>query len=341
MSDRLTDALRRVDELSGGTPPTGLIARARDESDSLGQRRRLRNLRHLAVATVAIAVAFATAFTPPGRAATGWLANLAGFGEEPSLKQVGSVPGSAVVIASGELADGTPYEVVAKRVLFGVGPDTRQENDNRPALLCFQVDFPQRLEKGQGGNCTDGEQNGRGLGNESTSLLQEPTKDGGGTLDQDGPGVYLGWVEIPEAASITVFETREGDPPQPMPSQLIEVKGDLLAKTGTETPVGVFVAPIDGETVQAGRRGELEVRAVAYASDGEELGHDDLFFPPICPPAPGAGLSSSRRDAPSAASFAGRDRGDPSRPMRSDPRSLATPGFGESTKPGAGAAGFE
>jgi hypothetical protein len=235
----------------------------------------------LAIAAAALALV-AFAFTPPGRAATGWVADLAGFGEEPSLEQTGSVPGRAVVITSGTLSDGTPYEVVAKKTLFGRGPDTAQPDDTRPAYLCVQVDFPSATRVGQGGHCTDGEENGSGIGDESAGFSQEPTADGGDVKGSNSPGVFVGFAEIPETASVDVEILRESGETTPVPSEMIRVEGNLLSQIGTDEPIGVFVASVDQATVKAGRLHELEVRATAKDSDGAAIGHVDATFPVDC-----------------------------------------------------------
>jgi hypothetical protein len=235
----------------------------------------------LVVAAAALALV-AFAFTPPGRAATGWIADLAGFGEEPSLEQTGSVPGRAVVLTSGTLSDGTPYEVVAKQTLFGRGPDTAQPNDARPAYLCTQVDFPSATRMGQGGHCTDGEENGSGIGYESAAFIQEPTADGADVKDDNSPGVFVGFAELPETGNVEVEILRDGGEMATIPSELIKVEGNLLNQVGTDTPIGVFVANVDEATVREGRRGELEVRATAKDSDGSEIGHVDATFPIDC-----------------------------------------------------------
>lgn len=286
MSDQIPEQLARVRELATATPPE-LVAEARRRTPQPNKpSHRIRN----AITGLFAAAVVGFAFTAPGRAATDWIAELAGFGEEPTLQQLGSVPESAVVIASGELSDGVPYEVVAKKVLFGRGPETRRgPADNRPAYLCFQVDFPNSTRNGQGGHCTEGSENGVGIGNESTSLYQQPSPSNGSVLDERGPGVFGGLVEIEQAASVKVF-TLTDDATTEIPSQLIDIDRSLQERIGTDIHAGFLVTPLDRETVEAGRDGQLEVRAIAYDDAGEEIGHSDHeFCPPGMPPPPEEG----------------------------------------------------
>ena len=60
------------------------------------------------------AVTGATTISTAGDTATE-TTRLVGIGDSPTLPQVGSVPGSAIVIDSATLADGTPFELVTKR----------------------------------------------------------------------------------------------------------------------------------------------------------------------------------------------------------------------------------
>lgn len=256
---------------------------------------------HSLVVAVAALALVAFSFTPPGRATTGWVADLAGFGEEPSLEQAGSVPGSAVVLASGTLSDGTPYEIVAKQTLFGLGPATEQPDDKRPHYLCTQVDFPSTTYVARGGQCTDGEENGSGIGDES-AFFQEPS--GADAKDGNSPGVFVGFAEIPETASVNVEVVRDDGQTTRIPSELIKVEGDLLRRIGTDDPVGVFVASVDEATVRAGRQGELEVRATAKDSDGSEIGHVDANFPLNC----SGVVSNARSDLDRAPRAVHRDR---------------------------------
>lgn len=83
------------------------------------------------------------ALTPPGRAATGWVADVAGFGEEPTLPQTRTVEGTARVVAEVRLADGTRYKVITKTVK-GVGA----------ASVCFQIDWPDLETRGKDSVCT-------------------------------------------------------------------------------------------------------------------------------------------------------------------------------------------
>jgi hypothetical protein len=107
-----------------------------------------RRQRTLAIAlTTGLLVALA--FTPPGRAVTGKLAELVGIGEvggpPTESSQVGSFePGSnEVVLATGASADGVPLEIVAYR-------SEKQIPDTEGSTVCVNTEFLRGPNEGSG-----------------------------------------------------------------------------------------------------------------------------------------------------------------------------------------------
>ena len=292
MSDELE---RQLSDLSRQAPtdvPAELLADVRASAAGLRASRR-RTLRNRAlVAVLAVVVLTGASLTPPGRAATGWIGRLAGIGEEPSLPQVGSVQGEAVVLESGELPDGTPYEVVAKRTtaesfIEAAADSPAQADEMRengfgeiPDSLCFQIDWPGVQTQGQGGACTTNVDIDRTAGRPfDGAVVAKPP----GARNSDGPGIFIGGIGRADLADVRIVQIdRDGNEIE-LPSKTLTVDAESLEPVAGENPVSLFFAVLEGSVVEAGNARQAQVSAVAYDEAGERLGSTNAFPPLDCP----------------------------------------------------------
>ncbi len=283
MTDFFLEELRDRFAATPG-PSARLLAAVRDEGPPLRARHRARIRRRAFVAVAFVAALTAASFTPPGRAATGWVARVAGFGESPTLPQVEAIPGTAVVIDSGQLSDGTPFEVVAKGVVFGqnAGPAGSSPALKRK-LICFQVDWPQNQARGQGGACTDRDAAKRGGSPalETSALMSPPgAEDGeaGPSTGADAPGVFVGIIDHPNIAGVRMIQRSESDSTETeIPSKVVPIKGELLRRLGGGDPVRVFVSTLDESQIQAMNSDEVAIAAVAFDAQGHVLGRSQVL----------------------------------------------------------------
>jgi hypothetical protein len=282
MNDDL--AIAALTELTGwdAPAPSELIGAARSEAVGVRSRRRSR-VRHRLVLAALVAIALVGAsLTPPGRAATGWVARVAGIGESPTLPQVGSIPGTPVVIDSGELSDGTPYELVAKGTVFGdVGPASAADSILHPKVICFQVDWPAQQSKGQGGACVDREAAQRGNNPAlETSEFNSPAGIGlaDGHSEDNRPGIFFGIVDQPNITDVRVIErSQQNGSETQLPSKTVPITGELLERVGGGDPISVFVASLDESQVQAMNTDQAAIAAVAYNDQGEVVGRNQIL----------------------------------------------------------------
>jgi hypothetical protein len=292
----MTDAVeRRISELRDrpSVPvPEPLISAARAKAGGL-RSRRTRALRTRVAIAMAVALGIlAMSFTPPGRAATGWIADLAGVGEPPTLRQVGSVEGSATVLASGRLSDGTPYEFVAKAInaeTFAEAATNSDEKEkamldrpgfrNIPEMLCFQVDWPGTKPTGEGGACTTSHRTDEGNKPilETSGLWRAPG------AEHSSPAIFMGIADDQRVARVRVIQVDRDGSQTELPSQLLTVEGETLQRTGGRYPVAAFFAPLDEDVVAAGNDRQAQVSAIAYDSQGNELDRTDAYPPLDCP----------------------------------------------------------
>jgi hypothetical protein len=301
VSDGLERAFEELRPADGAEPPAELLAEARSRGAPLrAQHRRTRRNQIGAVALAAV-VLLGASLTPPGRAATGWIARVAGIGEDPSLPQVGSVQGAAVVLQSGELPDGTPFEVVAKRFngdsfmrAAADSPEELHEMQDRgfasdiPESVCFQVDWPGSQSSGQGGMCTSHRGSGREPELEASTLFAPPrsfdgTGPGNPNAPRSGPVIFMGFTTSDEITQVRVVQ-RDGEGAETeLPSQLLTVDGESLETVGAPGPLSVFFAVLDEAVVAAANAREAQVTVTASDATGAELAHADAFPPLDCP----------------------------------------------------------
>jgi hypothetical protein len=243
--------------------------------------------RTAAIGAAVVLALVAASFTPPGRAATGWIARAAGFDDEPTLPQVSSVPGTAVVVDSGKLSDGTPFEVVAKRVnLSSVLPRSlHQDLDERgldEPVVCFQANWTSIQRQSAGGMCSRGAHPGRG-GNpplESNGLFAPPGAQPG------SPALYMGLVDDQEVAKVRVTKTSPSGEVSDLPLAFVTIKGALARRIGVGEGVRVYVVNISESDVQAASSGQQTIEARAYGTDGQSLGRPANPFLGCLKPAP-------------------------------------------------------
>jgi hypothetical protein len=284
MSDSALDGLREQFASTPAVPPAELLGAVRAEAPRLRACSRA-HTRRRAIGGVAIVAALtAASFTPPGRAATGWVAEVAGIGENPTLEQVGSIPGTAVVIDSGQLSDGTPFEIVAKGVVWGqnTGPPEWRAAAHRE-VICFQVDWPENQAKGQGGACTERDASKRGgyPALESSGFVSPPgagPSEGGPSIGADAPGVFLGIVEGENIADVRLIQRDERDGTETqLPSETVPISGELVQRVGGGDPVRVFISTLDDSQVQAMNNDDVAIAAVAFDDQGHVLGRSQVL----------------------------------------------------------------
>ena len=163
------------------------------------------------------------------------------------------MPGSAIVIDSGTLADGTPFELVTKRTTAESWARAAGLRDvsNFPDGICFQVDWPADARRGGGGMCT--ETNGsEAKGNpplESGGLVQPPR------AGRDAPGLFIGILGDPAIDTVRVESRDQDGPSTSIPVKLITLSGSLLERVGGTVPVTIFVSSLDEGEVEAGKLG--------------------------------------------------------------------------------------
>ena len=266
MDDRLSSELRGLDAVLAGSPPPALIRAGRAEAGNVRARRQSRLRSRIAVALSAALALVGASFTAPGRAATEWVADLAGVGDPPTLDFPFDKPGS-IVIDAGTLPSGDPYELVARLI----DPDDRFQN--RPgdaphpttggAHLCFGVDLPTHPEMDQDSVCVGkSAETGENAPFSSYGAFSGPEESGGTIL--------FGLVEDPRVAQIDVVDHAGGVEPV-LPSKLIPVEPAILERVGRVDPVQVFLSPVSEAVVRATERGELALYAVAFTDDGTEI----------------------------------------------------------------------
>jgi hypothetical protein len=265
-----------------------------------------------ALAALIAAIALAGALlTPPGRAVADWVADVVGIGDSPTLEQEGSVPGSAVVIDSGALSDGTAYELVAKLVTPELLPGQSARESAATAggsseaevkefrfdadLICFTVDWPGITEKGAGGNCTraDGSLSPGGSAFQTPGLFRPPyrTDFSWEGSEPNVSSIFFGILNDPAIDRVEVVRRDQAGPTTQVAAKVITVSGALLERVGGTGPVRVFESLLDPHDMAALRDGSATIEAVALDDQGHELDRMDPF------PEPGCDFRQLRRQA--------------------------------------------
>jgi hypothetical protein len=280
VDERIAAGLCDVEPALDGPPPASLVNAVRGQAPQIQARRRAWARARMGVGVGLLAVLVAGAFTSPGRAATEWVADLAGIGDEPTLDYPGDEPG-AVVLDAGRLSDGTPYEIVARVIdmrgrlsearpnqIIDVDPSEAPPPSKvarRPdgLHLCFGIDLPTHPKVDQDSFC---------VGPRSEAGGTEPFSSYGAFPWETpaGPTIIFGTVEDPAIAEIRVVDSPTAIEPA-IPSKLLGVDQALLDLAGREDPVWFFVSPVDKSLVEAADRGELDLYAAGFDSAGNEL----------------------------------------------------------------------
>src|SRR5215211_1691619 len=147
MADQLSTQLRELATAGGPSPrPPGLIETARADAPRLRARRQARKRARAGGLVAVAALLIAASFTPPGRAATGWVAGVAGIGDEPTLEHVGAEAGTAVIFGRGTAPGREPYEIVAFGTTLGEHKNfdlSESESGERDKWICPAIDFPE------------------------------------------------------------------------------------------------------------------------------------------------------------------------------------------------------
>jgi hypothetical protein len=170
-----------------------------------------------------------------------------------------------------------------------------------PNAVCFQVDWPSTEAKGQGGACTrmafTGDANNPPL--ETSGLFRPPGRT------NSGPAIFMGMAEDPRIATVRVAQISRNGHENELSSQLLNVSGEALRRSGGRYPVSAFFGALSEEVVAAGNGRQAQVTAIAYDADGNEIDRTDAFPPLDCPrnppellPRPSSGSPDSRPVTP-------------------------------------------
>jgi hypothetical protein len=285
--ERVAAGLHELQSELDGPPPARLLNAIREQAPEVRARHAARVRARVGVGATLLAVLVAGAFTSPGRAATEWVANLAGIGDEPTLDFPGDEPG-AVVIGAGHLSDGTPYEVVARvidpatrlsearpnqiidEVEPSEAPPLREARGPGRPSVCFGIDLPTRPKADQDSFCA-GQHAGGGEPGPFTTYGAFPEV-------RSGPAIIFGVVEDPAVADVRIVDGPTAGEPA-IPSSLLSVDQSVLDIAGREDPVWFFVSPVDESLVAAANRGELDLYAAGFDDAGNELSRVPVLGP--------------------------------------------------------------
>lgn len=278
MTDALLTQLRELATAGDPSPPPpDLIEAARGDAPRLHARRRAHTRGRAGVACAAVALLVAASFTPPGRAATGWVANVAGIGDEPTLEHGDAEPGTAVVFGSGTTPDGSPYEILAYRTSPREFLAERNRLRQSPKAsgaekwVCPAIDFPEYRVKGGEFCWVVG--SGPGPVGSSSMSFGLPTHD-----DQRPPEPL--WGEIgPDVASVRVTFAAPREEPRDVETTVAHLSGLLRERVGADHPMGLFVAfpPIPPGIDAWEDLVSYRLTVIAYDDQGSEIERQDLL----------------------------------------------------------------
>jgi hypothetical protein len=282
MTDPLLTQLRDLATAGeSAPPPPGLIEAARSDAPRLHARRRAWTQTRAGVVGVAAALLVAASFTPPGRAATGWVAEVAGIGDEPTLEHRDAEAGTAVVFGSGTTPDGTAYEILAYRTSpreFLAERDRLRRSPKASGAekwVCPAIDFPEYRFTG-GEFCWV---IGSGPGPVGLSAMSF----GLPTPEVQRPPEPL-WGEIgPEVKSVRVRFTAAGKESRDLETTVAHLSGPLQERVGADHPFGMFVAfpPLPSAVTEWSDLAGYRLTAVAYGRDGKELDRRQVLPGPL------------------------------------------------------------
>jgi hypothetical protein len=264
MSDRLTDALNRVDELASSEAPDALIERARAESTTLRQRTCAGKQKWVALAAGILALILAASFTPPGRAATEWVGDLVGVGDvggpptRPSEVRDFGPASDQIVLATGETADGVAFEIVAFR-------SDKQIVEREEQTVCVNVEFPGR-QSDPAGSCYAG-----ALRYGALCCSGVIFKDAASSVPRIEGEVH------PDVDRVVISYVDESGAVQSVDATVGMITPEFAERLNIDHPSGLFIASLPGLAEQRGLPTPLQgsvahpIEVTAFGAEGQEL----------------------------------------------------------------------
>lgn len=240
-------------------PPEALIADARAVPPGAAADRRRRRL---ALGGLGVALLVAIGISPAGSATADLIGELAGFGEEPTLPQPHTVPGSARVVDRGVLADGSRWELVTK--------NSRSFGAN---ALCFSITWPEAGRQDIDSYCTRSSSDGKGNEPPLSAGIQFPPG-----AKEDGPGLMFGFADSQDVASVeTAAVTAAGS--RAIETETIQVAGEPLEAAGGTYPVTLYLGELSPDDLAAAASGEQNIVVIARDDEGNELDRHLVLVP--------------------------------------------------------------
>lgn len=244
MNGNTDTLLKELDGFRSAVPPASLIADARTQAAANKRAMTSRRKHRSYGASLAAAALFGLAFTPPGRAATGWVGRVAGVGDEPTLNQRDAADGSARVLTSGTLGDGTDYELVVKHLTEASRPGPMPGGVRFPDSLCFQLEFPGYNLGGAGGLCGTSFRTGSGNKYLSAGVMRSPSGSG-------DSAIFFGVVPL-DVVSVKASATSEDGTQTPLDPEFLTADRDYVESIGGSFPISMFLLPLNADEIGSG-----------------------------------------------------------------------------------------
>ena len=253
-----------------------------DLERAMAERRRARRQaprRSLALAVVVVLLAGAL-LTPPGRAASGWIGELVGIGDAPTLERpyTGERVDRSVVFATGRAPDGARYEVVLDEIAKPADAPPA-----KPSQSCLLVEWPDTPGEGRSGSCglefpPAAEDTAIGRYYAPPEILKKATKH-----------LVLNGFARSDVSNVKVLYTDDTGNKREAPVDFIAIKGALRERIGAGQPFGFYVAflppsfngfspgtPASREhgvpaCAQHGVRNPQAIELIAYDDRGKEI----------------------------------------------------------------------
>lgn len=215
------------------------------------------------IAAAAVILLAAISLTPPGRAAAEWFGELVGVGEvggpPTESSQVGDFnPDSEeLVLAAGEAADGTPFEIIAYRSDVPLG--------EKGPTVCVNADLIGDTAVG-GAACYSGALRFKGLCCTTSSFSPR----------QPGSFRVQGSIS-PEVARVSVRYLNSSGANQTAEAAIGMITPEFAKRLEIDNPSGIFVVSLPDVAEESGLPKPLTstaepVQVTAFDADGNELG---------------------------------------------------------------------